>query len=718
MRFAPNFQKMASFGALALALPACALPSPAMAAAKPATATPANQWPDQILFGAAYYDEYAPTDRLDEDVRLMKAANITVVRIAESTWGTMETAPGVFVFHHIDRVLAAMGKAGIKVIIGTPTYAVPTWLAKQHPDVLAITAQGPYSYGRRQNMDITSPEFRKAAERAIVALVDHVKDNPAVIGYQLDNETKAYGTSGPNVQAAFVEHMKQRFNGDLDALNKAFGLNYWSNRINRWEDFPNVNGSINASLSAAFAQFQRGLVTDYLGWQAALVRAHAKPNQFLTQNFDLDWRGYSYGVQADVNHWQAAKALDVAGIDIYHPGQSNLTGTEIALGGDLARSIKHGQNYLVIETTAQGFPEWTPYPGQLRLQAFSHLANGANMLEYWHWGTTANAIETYWRGLLSQDFKPNATYKEAATIGADLARLGPKLANLTKQNKVAIYVSNTALTGFDSFKPTADGKQVAYNDVMRGYYDALYRQNVEVDFITPDTPTPLDRYKLVIVPALYAASDAEIDRLNAYAKSGGHLLYSFKSGFSDENVKVRYADQPGRIAEAAGVRYSQFAAPQGVSLAGDPLKVGEKANTVRWWMEFLEPTTAQVVARYQHPSWPAYAAITRNHYGKGEVTYVGFMPSDEGLASLLQQEVALAGASDGEAARFPLVLRKGVLKNGHNVRYVLNFSANPARYTAPQPAQELLSGAKITSGGAVELSAWGVAILEEDAGKR
>lgn len=555
---------------------------PALAVAAGAQESGAVRLPENILFGAAYYDEYSPTDRLDDDVRLMKAAHISVVRIAESTWGTMETAPGVFDFHHIDRTLAAMRKAGIKVIIGTPTYAVPTWLARAHPDVLAITPQGSSTYGRRQNMDITSPEFRKAAERAIVALIGHVKDNPAVIGYQLDNETKAYGTSGPNVQAAFVEHMKQKFGGDLDTLNKAYGLDYWSNRVNRWEDFPSVNGSINASLSAAFAEFQRGLVTQYLGWQAGLVRAHARPDQFLTQNFDFEWRGYSYGIQPEVNHWQAARALDVAGVDIYHPGQDKLTGAEIALGGDLARSIRNGQNYLVLETTAQGFPEWTPYPGQLRLQAFSHLASGANMVEYWHWGTTANAVETYWRGLLSQDFKPNATYREAATIGADLARLGPKLVNMTKANKVAIYVSNRALTGFDSFKPRGEGGPVGYNDVLRGYYDALYRMNVEVDFITPDSTTPLSGYKFVLVPALYAASDAEIDRLNDYAKAGGHLLYTFKSGFSDENVKVRYADQPGRIAQAAGIRYQQFAAPVGVSLDGDPYHVGEAANKARW----------------------------------------------------------------------------------------------------------------------------------------
>ena len=116
--------------------------------------------PQTILFGAAYYEEYAPSDRLDEDVRMMKATGITVVRIAESTWGTLEPKPGVFDFSHVDRVLAAMDKAGIKVIVGTPTYAIPTWLARQHPDVLVVTPKGPAEYGRRQNMDITNPEFR------------------------------------------------------------------------------------------------------------------------------------------------------------------------------------------------------------------------------------------------------------------------------------------------------------------------------------------------------------------------------------------------------------------------------------------------------------------------------------------------------------------------------------------------------------------------------
>jgi beta-galactosidase len=150
---------------------------------------------DQLLFGAAYYDEYMPYDRLDKDISMMKDAGINVVRIAESTWSTMEPQEGVYDFSHIDRVLRAMHKAGISVIIGTPTYAVPTWLVKKYPDVLAITSRGQNQYGARQNMDITNIHFRSYAEKAIRKMLEHIKDQPAVIGYQVDNETKSYGTA-------------------------------------------------------------------------------------------------------------------------------------------------------------------------------------------------------------------------------------------------------------------------------------------------------------------------------------------------------------------------------------------------------------------------------------------------------------------------------------------------------------------------------------------
>ena len=88
-----------------------------------------------------------------------------------------------------------------------------------------------------------------------------------MIGFQLDNETKYYGTAGKNVQLGFVKYLREKFNNDLNALNHEFGLDYWSNRINAWEDFPDVRGTINGSLGAEFEKYQRSLVEEFLGRQ-------------------------------------------------------------------------------------------------------------------------------------------------------------------------------------------------------------------------------------------------------------------------------------------------------------------------------------------------------------------------------------------------------------------------------------------------------------------
>jgi beta-galactosidase len=443
------------------------------------------------------------------------------------------------------------------------------------------------------------------------------------------------------------------------------------------------------------------------------VREYKHPGQFITQNFDFEWKGYSYGIQPDVDHFAAAKALDIAGVDIYHPTQDELTGTEISFGGDVARSMKGGKNYLVIETEAQGFPEWVPYPGQLRLQAFSHLASGANMVEYWHWHSIHNSAETYWKGLLSHDFEPNPTYNEAKTIGADFERLGSHLANLKKKNDVAILFSNEALTGFNAFG-FGWGAREGYNDILRPLYDALYHINVGVDFIDPTTTHNIDQYKLVIVPALYAAPDSLLNRLNQYVKNGGHIVYTFKSGFADEHVKVRTTRQPGIISEACGITYSQFTLPKNVSLKDDPYNAGSD-NKVNTWMELITPTTAKVLAYYNHPVWGSYAAITRNQYGKGTATYIGCMTSTTLIGKIIAEAVKEAGlwGTDQQLA-FPIITKTGANPLGKTIHYYFNYSAAPVSFTYPyNDGVELLSGTAVAKSTQVTLAAWGVEIVEE-----
>lgn len=672
----------------------------------------------KLLYGAAYYDEYMPYDRLQQDVAMMKKAGINTVRIAESTWSTCEPQEGVFDFSHVERVMDAMEEAGINVIIGTPTYAIPTWMVKSHPDVMAETVKGRGIYGARQIMDITHPVYRFYAERVIRKLMECTAHRKCVIGFQVDNETKYYGTAGKNVQEKFVKYLRKKFNNDLDAMNHEFGLDYWSNRINAWEDFPDVRGTINGSLGAEFEKFQRTLVDEFLSWQADIVNEYRREDQFITHNFDFEWRGYSYGVQPDVNHYHAAKALTIAGTDIYHPTQDDLTGAEIAFGGDMTRSLKR-DNYLVLETEAQGYPGWTPYKGQLRLQAYSHLANGANSVMYWHWHSIHNSFETYWRGLLSHDMQENAPYREACIIGNEFSRLGSHLVNLKKKNEVAILVSNEALTALKWFgiEATAAGDHgIGYNDVVRWLYDTLFKMNVECDFVWPESDN-LDQYKAIFVPALYAAPDELLEKLKQYTANGGTLVATFKTAFANENVKVSHEMQPHILSNCFGISYQQFTFPKNTGLSGSIIngtaKDSDEKAEAKVFMELLMPQEAEVLASYDHYNWKEYAAITKNHYGKGTAIYIGCMTDDNTLKAVLTEALNSAEVEIPECS-WPVIVRKGINDLNKCVRYILNYSAEEQNviYHGAN-GTELFSEESVQDGDTVTVLPWNLKIVEE-----
>jgi len=668
---------------------------------------------DELIYGVAYYYEYMPYERLEEDARMMKECGINCVRICESTWAYMEPEDGVFKFDYVGRVLDTMHKYGIKVIVGTPTYAIPAWLAKKYPGILATTKSGQNKYGARQNMDITHPAYRYYGERMIRKLMEYVHDHPAVIGYQIDNETKHYGTAGENVQQAFVKYLQKKFSS-AEEMTKAFGLNYWSNSVASWEDMTSTLGTINGSLGSEFSKFQRKLVTDLLAWETAIVNEYKRPDQFTTTNFDMEWRGWSYGIQPDVDHFEAAKALDIAGIDIYHETQDKLDGVSIALGGDLTRSMKH-DNYLVMETQAQSIG-WSLnqqllYPGQLRLQAFSHLASGANMVAYWPWHSIHNSLETYWKGLLSHDLEPNPTYEEAKQIASEFKRLSPKLINLKKDNQVAIYFSNESLTAIDNWFPIS--MQTKYNDVLRQLYETLYKMNVECDFVD-HTAADLSSYKLLVVPALYVASDQELKRLNDFVENGGTIIYTFKSGFANENVQVRTTRQPGLLREVCGISYQQFTSIDNLPLKENTFDVEDADNYVSTWAELLVPEGAEVLASYDHPYWGKYAAITSHSYGKGTAIYLGSIPSTALLKEVCHYGLEKANLENNFGVQFPVIMRNGVNAKGNKIHYFLNYSGEEQTLTYPYGnGTELLTNKNIATGSERSIAPWDLMIVEE-----
>lgn len=657
-----------------------------------------------LILGAAYYDEYNQTDRLEKDLTLMNEAGLNAIRIAESTWSVEEPVCGEFDFSHVIRVIEAAAAHGINVIIGTPTYAIPKWLYDLDPSVL-----GGNPFGPRQNMDITNPTYRFYAERIIRKLVSLTAPYPNVIGFQIDNETKHYGVNNERVRKGFQAWLKARF-GTVEAMNKTYLLNHWSSSVSSFEELPDPSGTVHGGYACAFEEYRRELAAEFLTWQSSIVSEYKRPDQFITHNFDYEWHffgaqgqqdGYSGGVQPDINHYEASKALTLVGTDIYCPPASGLTGWEIAFGGDMMRPLKQAP-YVVLESQSQAFTGWLPYPGQLRLMALLYLSSGARGLMYWPFASLHSGIEAYWKGILSHDGEPGETYREVARIGSDFRTLSSVLSETIKKPRIAMVVSPEALHAMRRFPTDA---KLSYNDVVRCFHETLFKLNLPCDVLY-DREQDWAGYDLVIFPEYYAASDAMIARVRHFVEEGGTVLASFRSFFADENLLIRQDRQPHGLTDVFGLHYDRF-----TKMDGCP------------WAELLEADSAEAIAHYADPVWKDFASLTRHPFGQGFAWYVGAASQDL-IRSALLGACADAGIAL-PAVQWPLVIRDRLDPEGRTVRFVMNVSSAPqtvsdfcgevllligdSSYEGPAGSESASGSA--SADGCLKLGAWGAACL-------
>jgi beta-galactosidase len=663
---------------------------------------------ETILYGAAYYAEYMPYERLDQDVQLMQQAGLTVVRMGESSWGLWEPEDGRFEFAWMDRVIDRMQKAGIKVILGTPTYSVPAWMYKEHPEIFITRLGGQtITFGYRQNTDLMNPTYRSYCERVIRKLLEHYKNNPTVIGWQIDNETSSGAAANPDVQAGFVSYLQRKFK-TVDELNRVWLLNYWGQRLNDWTEIPPESGILNPGWKLEWQRYQQWMTTDFLAWQASLVNEYKRPDQFITHDLAGPPR-------AEVNERDIATSMDVMAVNPYHGTQDEFDGLGSSMQGDYTRSLKK-TNYLVTETNAETIgwdskKQFPPYDGQLRLDVYTHLSSGANMVEYWHWHSIHNGQETYWKGVLAHDLEPNRAYAEVSRTAHELQHIGPEIVDLKRANKVAILYSSDSYYGIEFMKFS---DSVNYRTVLNQMYETLYRMNVGVDFVFPDSAN-LSDYRVIVVPPLYVASDDALNRLAEYVRSGGHLVMAFKSGFTNEYDTVRWSMAPGPLRKAAGFRYQEFSTlAHPLALKGDPFKAGAN-NKVSEWAEMLIPEGTEALAYYDHPFFGKYPAITRNHYGQGTLTYEGTVLSDALQAALLLDEIKRAGL-DGpdQSLPTPVRVKHGTNREGQVIHYYMNYSSEPQTFQYPYKAgDDILTGTAVAPSRALTLKPWDLVIIRE-----
>ncbi|HEU5354425.1 MAG TPA: beta-galactosidase [Actinocrinis sp.] len=701
--------------------------------------------PARVLFGAAYYHEYQPYERLKTDLDLMADAKFTVIRVGESVWSTWEPENGRFDLDWLRPVLDGAHERGISVILGTPTYAVPPWLARQYPEITGERSTGErIGWGARQEVDFTHPAFRFHAERIIRRILARYASHPAIIGFQVDNEPGLELLHNHGVFQRFVDHLREEY-GDVESLNRAWGLVYWSHRLSTWADLWTPDGNAQPQYDVAWRAFQAKQTTEFIAWQADIVREFARPEHFVTTCI-------SYTRPA-VEDDELTDALDVATGNPYYDMQDGLalpdthsdqveqkwkTSGVWALyqTADWMFSSRQAP-FLVTETNASSIgTHWDTRPafdGQWRQAAWALVARGARMIEYWHWHTLHFGAETYWGGILPHSGRPGRTYRELARLGAEFDTVGPLVAGLEPDADITLLYSTPSKWLMQKYPPisTPDGgpDPAAYHRIFdpfyRGAFDSgrqvrivharqLHDPRGEREGVAPEVAA--QRHPVLVVPGFYLADDGTLDWLAQYAHAGGHLVLGPRTGYGDQEARARHEPAPGRLVAAAGVTYDEFSnlsrdIPLRAS-AGSPLNLPANATATRW-VEALSVINADVLAEYGHPHFGRWPAVTTRRHGEGRVTYVGTVPG-RGLAQALITWLAPSPRSGWEVLPATVTATTGTAPDGRRVHIVHNWSWLPAHVKVPLRLADALDGSSISAGSALNLGAWDVRVLFTD----
>ena len=686
-----------------------------------------------VLFGAAYYAEYQPTDRMDEDLDLMAAAGFTVIRVGESVWSTWEPRDGEFDLEWLLPVLDGAHARGIGVILGTPTYAIPPWLQVKHPELAGQPATGsPKPWGARQEVDYSQPLFRSYAERIIRAVVSRYVTHPSVIGFQVDNEPGSFAFHNPLAFDEFVKRLKRQY-GDVETLNREWGLTYWSHRIAEWTELWTPDGNSLPQYDLAWRRYQADLTTEFIAWQASLVREYSSAEQFVMTCIQ-----YPQPTQHDV---ELTAALDVTAANPYYGMQDHLaldkdlstvptwwsTGVwGLMRQADRAWASKQ-QRYLVTETNAQSISgaeqNYPGYPGQLRLAALALISRGAAMIEYWQWQTMNYGAETYWGGVLPHSQRPGRIYREVSEVAALLKGLGRAVDGFIPDADITLVYSNESKWAFEFTPPlhTPDllPDRTAYASIFDAFHRGVIESGAQARIVHTsqfgDDPAAFAvQHPVLVVPALYITTDDELAFLRDYAAAGGHLVLGIRTAYADAEARARVAIAPPMLAESAGVWYEEYSnLDDHVAVTGtQDFTASDGARATRW-LDSLYLDGAEAILGYDHPEFGRFPAITTRVVGAGRISYVGTVPNPAlatDIARWLVAEPIAAGWS-----RSPTVtVASGRTAAGARLWFISNWSSESAIVTAPHAVASAVSDEGFTAHHTFSLEPWASLVLVDE----
>ena len=656
----------------------------------------------KLHFGAAYYPEHWPEERWSEDIRLMKEAGLTVVRMAEFAWSTMQSGPDNFNFDWLERAIDQLADKGIDTVLGTPTAAPPAWLVQKYPDLLAVDESGRrVQFGNRCHYCVNSPEFHTASQQIVKAMADRFGDDPHIIGWQIDNEYNRVCYC-ERCQRLFQQYLQDKF-VDLESLNEHWSTSYWSQTYSAWEQIPIPIGPHNPGLMLEFKHFISDSYRKFQLLQLDILRPRLKPGVWITHNFMGWYNGF--------DHYTVTKDLDLASWDWY-VGSGYHDYRQSGAAHDLARGFKR-RNFWLMETQP-GNVNWSPLnnslnKGEAHLMAWHAVAHGADAVLYWQWRSAPGGQEQYHGSLIDQSGQPRPFYAEAQQLGGEFKIASDWLAGSIVKADVAMLNCYDSRWSIGWQRHHHDFDYVAH---FNNYYRPLSARNVNTDIISADEP--LNGYKLVVAPSLLILNNNRIAQLKEFVTNGGCLVLTLRCCMKDDYNSLLPSRQPGALAEMAGLEVEEFYALL------DPVPVvGDMFNgSSRLWAErlkLLDENRTITIARYGACNgWlDDQVAVAVHPYGKGVVFYIGAYLDKSSQQTLIDHILFTAGIPSIQTPN-GIEVRTRIRSNGEELFFVLNHTRVELTFPWPWSGVELLSGQVRT--GEVKLAPYGVAILRKETG--
>jgi beta-galactosidase len=499
--------------------------------------------------GTCYYPEHWPRDIWADDARRMVEAGLTWVRIGEFAWNRLEPAPGSYEFIWLDDAIETLGRAGLKVVLGTPTATPPRWLLDKHPDMLALDAEGrARKFGSRRHYCFSHEGYKAECARIVTALAERYGKNPHVAAWQTDNEYGCHDTTISYSEAAreaFQNWLRNRYpgagnDGDITALNTAWGNMFWSMDYDNFEqiDLPNLTVTEpNPSHSLAFRRFSSDQVVAFNRLQTDILRAFTDAP--ITHNY--------MGRITDFDHFKVGDDLDIASWDSYPLGfLEDRVGADAewqrrfakqgdpdfqAFHHDLYRSVGRGRWWVMEQQP--GPVNWAPHnpaplSGMVRLWTWEAFAHGAEAVCFFRWRQAPFAQEQMHAGLLRPDSIEAQGLAEARQVAAELGDAPQVMQSHAPIALIFDYDADFAWT----VQPHSAG--LSYFGLVFDWYKALRSLGLSID-IVPASTRDFGGYKVIAAPGLMHMTHS---LKAALTTSGTQILLGPRSGARNSEMAI------------------------------------------------------------------------------------------------------------------------------------------------------------------------------------